>query len=248
MSTQIIILAGGKGKRMNQEIPKALVLFHNKPMIEYLLDAVAHSGVCEKPVLVVGYQRELVMSHIGDRALYAVQEEQLGTGHAVKMAEATIPSDAENVIVLYGDQPAVTGAMIAHLNNTHKTSGAVLTMATVTIPSYEDWYQVFYPAFSRIVRSTDGTIERSVEFKDATEQEKTITELNPCYFCFNKQWLFENLALLKNENAQGEYYLTDLVKRAVQTGKVASIAISPEEALGVNSIEELQRLEKIITR
>lgn len=246
--TQIIILAGGKGKRMNQEIPKALVPFHGQPMVDYLVNAVAHSGVCGKPILVVGYQKEAVMNHVGDKAIYAVQEEQLGTGHAVKITESYIDADTENVLVLYGDAPAVTGAMIANLDATHKVSGNVLTMATVTVPSYEDWYQVFYAPFSRIVRGDNGKIERSVEFKDATEEEKKIKEVNPCYFCFDKKWLFENLAKIKNENSQGEYYLTDLVKLAVESGGIASVSISPEEALGVNSIEELERLEKIIQK
>lgn len=247
-TTQVIILAAGKGKRMNADVPKALVPFHGKPMVEYALTAVEHSGIAQKPIMVVGYQRELVMSHVGERALFAFQEEQLGTGHAVKVAEQTIPESVENVVVLFADQPAVTGAMIANLVATHVEKKCALTMATVTVPSFEGWYQVFYAPFSRIVRRDDGTIERSVEFRDATEEEKKIREVNPVYFCFNKKWLFEHLALLKNQNAQGEYYLTDLVGYAAQEGGIASVSISPEEALGVNSIEELQHLEKIIQK
>lgn len=245
--TQIIILAAGKGKRMNVEIPKVLVNFNGKPMIDYLIQAVLHSGVVGKPILVVGYKKEEVIEHIGDKATYVVQEEQLGTGHAVKVTEASIPEHIENVLVLYGDAPSVTGAMIANLVAVHNNSNCSLTMATVTIPSFDDWYQVFYKPFSRIVRDENNKIIRSVEFKDASELEKEIKEVNPCYFCFKKEWLFEHLAKLKNENAQGEYYLTDLVGYAASLKSIASVSISPEEALGVNSIEELQRLEKIIT-
>lgn len=244
--TQIIILAAGKGKRMNVEIPKVLVNFNGKPMIDYLIQAVLHSGVAGKPILVVGYKKEEVVEHIGDKATYVVQEEQLGTGHAVKVTEASIPNNIENVLVLYGDAPSVTGAMIANLVAVHNNSDCSLTMATVTIPSFNDWYQVFYKPFSRIVRDENGKIIRSVEFKDASELEKEIKEVNPCYFCFKKEWLFEHLAKLKNENAQGEYYLTDLVGYAASEKSIASVSISPEEALGVNSIEELQRLEKIV--
>lgn len=243
--TQIIILAAGKGKRMNAEVPKALVHFHGKPMIDYLMDAVSHSGIKTKPLLVVGYQKELVIEHIGERATFAVQDEQLGTGHAVKVAESAIENEVENIIVLYADQPSVTGAMIANLIATHLENKCMMTMATVTVPNFEDWYQVFYSGFSRIVRGVNGKIERSVEFKDASDEEKKIKEVNPVYFCFNKKWLFEHLALLKNENAQGEYYLTDLVKYAATARSISSISISPEEALGVNSVEELERLEKI---
>lgn len=246
--TQIIILAAGKGKRMNVEIPKVLVNFNGKPMIDYLIQATMHSGFTGKPILVVGYKKEEVIEYIGDKATYVVQEEQLGTGHAVKVTEGSISDNIDNILVLYGDAPSVTGAMIANLVAVHNSSNCSLTMATVTIPSFDDWYQVFYKPFSRIVRDENGKIIRSVEFKDASESEKEIKEVNPCYFCFKKEWLFEHLAKLKNENAQGEYYLTDLVGYAASEKSIASVSISPEEALGVNSIEELQRLEKIISK
>lgn len=247
-NTQIVILAGGKGTRMNMEIPKVLVPFHGKPMLDYLLDAVEHSGIEAKPLIVVGYKKDEVIAHVGEKANFVFQEEQLGTGHAVKITEEEIGNDIENVLVLYGDSPAVTGAMIANLSNTHKSSGKVLTMATVKLPNFEDWYQVFYKPFSRIMRGVNGDIVKSVEFKDANDEEKKITEINPCYFCFNKKWLFEELKKLKNENTQGEYYLTDLVQKAASVGSIDSVSISPEEALGVNSIEELQRLEKIVQK
>jgi bifunctional UDP-N-acetylglucosamine pyrophosphorylase/glucosamine-1-phosphate N-acetyltransferase len=147
--------------------------------------------------------------------------------------------------VLYADQPSVTTAMVSNLINTHASSITPLTMATVTVPHFDDWYQVFYRGFSRIVRGVDGQIIKSVEFKDATDEEKNIRELNPAYFCFDRQWLFDNLETIKNENNQGEYYLTDLVKIAATNGGIASVPISPEEALGVNSIEELERLEQL---
>jgi bifunctional UDP-N-acetylglucosamine pyrophosphorylase/glucosamine-1-phosphate N-acetyltransferase len=247
-TTQIVILAGGKGTRMNMEIPKALVPFNGKPMLDHLLNAVAHSGVGAKPIIVVGYKKEDVINHVGDRADFVVQEEQLGTGHAVKITEDSIGENIENVLVLYGDQPTVTGAMIANLIKTHIESKVMLTMATVTVPNFEDWYQVFYKPFSRIVRGIDGKIIKSVEFKDTNEAEKEIKEINPCYFCFNKKWLFENLKQIQNTNSQGEYYLTDLVQKAASEGSIASVSISPEEALGVNSIEELERLEKIVQK
>ncbi len=248
MNTQILILAGGQGKRMNIEMPKALVLFNGKPIIDYLMQAVKHSGVVGKPILVVGYKKEEIINHLGTEATYVVQEEQLGTGHAVRVTEGSIPESVEHILVLYGDAPAVTGAMIANLIAVHAKSNCSLTMATVTVPSFDDWYQVFYKPFSRIVRAEDGKIVRSVEFKDASEFEKELKEVNPCYFCFEKKWLFEHLAKLKNENAQSEYYLTDLVEHAAAEKSIASVAISPEEALGVNTIEELERLETIVNK
>ncbi len=248
VNTQVIILAGGKGKRMNMEIPKALVPFHGKPMIDCLMEAVGNSGLEHKPIVVVGYKKEDLIKHLGEKATFVFQEEQLGTGHAVKITEDYISENIENVLVLYGDQPTVTGVMIANLINTHIESKKMLTMATVTLPSFKDWYQVFFKPFSRIIRGSNGEIVRSVEFKDATDAEKEITEINPCYFCFNKKWLFENLKQIGNANSQGEYYLTDLVQKASEAQSIASVAISPEEALGVNSIDELERLEKIVQK
>jgi len=243
---QVVILAGGKGKRMESDIPKVLIPFHDIPMIDYVVNAVSHSGIETKPILVVGYGKELVMNHLDDKAEYAVQDEQLSTGHAVKSAQGQIGPSIEHVLVLYGDQPSITGAMIANLAKTHIDSGKNLTMATVVVPDFDGWYQVFYSSFSRIIRGENKEIVRSVEFKDSTEEEKKIKELNPCYFCFKKDWLFSKLEEVKNNNVQGEYYLTDLVKYSADENSIASVAISPEEALGVNTIEQLRELEQIV--
>lgn len=244
---QLIILAGGKGKRMNSELPKVLVPFHGKPMVEYIIDACGHSGITTKPILVVGHGREMVMDHFGDRANYAIQEQQLGTGDAVKISENKIPENIEHVLVLYGDQPNVKGSMIANLVRTHLDQNKNLTMATVTVPDFEDWYKSFRH-WGRIVRDTNGQIIGNVEFKDATEHEKLIKEVNPAYFCFKKDWLFENLKNLKNENSQGEYYLTDLIAIGANDGGIASVFISPEEALGANTVDELKEMERIIKK
>jgi len=247
-NVQVVILAGGQGKRMNMGIPKALVPFHGKPMIDYVVEAVKHSGIEDKPILVVGFEKEKIINHLGNKVIYCIQEQQLGTGHAVKITKDSIIENIEHVIVLYGDQPAITGAMIANLAKTHIDRKMPLTMATVTVPDFDDWYQVFYSSFSRIVRDENGKILRSVEFKDTTDQEKKIKEVNPCYFCFDKNWLFKKLEQINNNNSQEEYYLTDLVKYGALEGGIASVAISPEEALGVNTIEQLRELETIIKK
>jgi len=245
---EIIILAAGKGKRMNSDVPKVLIPFHEKPMIDYVISASKHSGIINKPILVVGYGKDLVMSYLGDKISYIEQTEQLGTGHAVKSAEPIIKGDTEHIVVLYGDQPAITGAMINNLAKTHLESGKPITMATFQVPNFLDWYSVFYSSFSRIIRDKNDVILRSVEFKDANPEEKEIKELNPCYFCFNKKWLFDKLNLIKNKNAQGEYYLTDLVKYGAEEKGIDSVFISPEEALGINTIEQLNELQNIIKK
>jgi bifunctional UDP-N-acetylglucosamine pyrophosphorylase/glucosamine-1-phosphate N-acetyltransferase len=149
-------------------------------------------------------------------------------------------------MVLYGDMPNITGAMIANLAKTHLDNNKNLTMATVNVPEFGSWYNSFL-AFGRIVRDTNGDIKKIVEYKDASDEEKEIKEVNPAYFCFKKDWLFYNLEKLKNENAQGEYYLTDMVYLAANEG-IASVHISPEEALGVNTIEQLRELENIVQK
>lgn len=244
---QVVILAAGKGKRMNAEVPKVLVPFHDMPMIDYVVNAVTHSGIETKPVLVVGYGSQLVKDHLGDKSSYAMQDEQLGTGHAVRCSQDQIDPSIDHVLVLYGDQPAITGAMIANLAKTHIDSGKNLTMATVDLPSFDSWYQSFL-AFGRIVRNENNEIKKIVEYKDATDEQKEIKEVNPAYFCFKKDWLFSKLEQVKNTNAQGEYYLTDLVELAANDGGIASVHISPEEALGVNTIEQLRELEQIIKK
>jgi len=241
---KIIILAGGKGTRMRHELPKVLVPLKGKPMIKHLIESVERSGVCDKPCIVVGYGRELVQKELGDKYNYVVQEEQLGTGHAVLCAEKCI-KNTKSVLVLYGDNPYMTSETIKKLVRKHSESKNEITMATVMLPDFKDWRVFFYTNFSRIIRDASGKILKSVEFKDASEEEKEVKEVNPCYFCFDAKWLLQELKTLKNHNAQGEYYLTDLVKIAMEEGKkIESIKIDPSEALAVNSKDELELVEK----
>lgn len=245
MQTDIVILAAGKGKRMQSDKPKVLSLLHGRPLISHLLDHVKESGVTTNPVLVVGVGREEVMKEVGDGYRFAVQVEQLGTGHAVSCAKPFLEHSNTNVLVLYGDMPYISAQTIANLARTHEESGAVLTMGTVPVPDFEEWRAGFYD-FSRVVRDADGAIVRTVEKKDATEEELTIKEVNPAYFCFNSAWLWEHLRGLSNRNAQGEYYLTDLVGIAVAEGqKIASVPLDPKEAIGVNTREHLDLLHTL---
>jgi bifunctional UDP-N-acetylglucosamine pyrophosphorylase / glucosamine-1-phosphate N-acetyltransferase len=243
-NTKIIILAAGQGKRMGGDIPKVLVPFQGRPMIDCVLDAVYASNATRKPIVIVGYQAERVREHIGDRAEYVIQTEQLGTGHAVACAENALPSDTTDVLILYGDQPAISSTMINNLIDRQASGNQVMTLATCTVPSFDGWYEVFFSSFSRIIRDEAGIIIRSVEFKDATEEEKEIKELNPCYLICNKEWLFDALKHISNKNAQGEYYLTDTIKMAADKRLIESIAIDPKEALGINTKEQLDILEK----
>ncbi|MBN1779401.1 MAG: NTP transferase domain-containing protein [Candidatus Buchananbacteria bacterium] len=242
---QIVILAAGKGKRMNsQELPKVLVPLRGKPMIKYLLESIKQAGI-SNPVIVVGQQAERVKAELGGQYQYVFQAEQLGTGHAVAVTRDTLLNQADHIMVLYGDHPHVSAATIKSIADAHLSSNNILTMATVKVDDFFDWRQSFYD-FGRIVRDVNGDLDKIVEKRDATPEQLEIKEVNPSYFCFRADWLWENLVKLKNENSQGEYYLTDLLGLAVdQNQKITTVEIEPLEALGVNTQEQLQQLENL---
>jgi bifunctional UDP-N-acetylglucosamine pyrophosphorylase/glucosamine-1-phosphate N-acetyltransferase len=243
--TRIIILAAGKGTRMKSSLPKVLVPLRSKPMIKHLLETIHESGIDDRPIIVVGYEKKKVIKELGRNYDYAIQEEQLGTGHAVMSAEKMLKNDIDHIAVLYGDHPFISSQTIKKLVKMHIKSDKKITMATFSVPDFEGWRTTFYKSFSRIIRDTKGNIIKDVQFKDASDEEKEIKELNPCYFCFEKKWLLQNLKKLNTNNAQKEYYLTDLVKTAMkEKDKIQSISIDPREALGINSKEELEILEK----
>ena len=234
----IVILAAGKGKRMQSELPKVMHLLHEKPLIDYVVRSAEDLGI--KPVVVVPDDSNLVREYLGSRADYAVQTERLGTGHAVLMAEDALAGKADHVIVLNGDMPFITSQSLASLIDDHATRNNILTLMTVTVPDFRDWRSQFYD-FGRIVRDERGEINKIVEKKDASPKELNILELNTNFFCFNAGWLWKNLKNLKNNNAAGELYLTDLVKAAFDEGVLlSSVNINAREAVGINTKEHLE--------
>lgn len=241
----IVVLAAGQGKRMGGPIPKALVPVKGRPMVSYVLKALEEAQLNE-PVVVVGYSADSVRKALGDSFRYAEQTEQLGTGHAVRTGLSAVNEDAQAVIVVYCDQPLISSETLRALAATHKDTKPAITMATVKVDDFNEWRAPFYD-FGRIVRNAQGSIEKSVERKDATPEQLAITELNPCYFCFDKQWLTESLPKLSNTNSQKEYYLTDLVAFAIKEGKtIAHVTIPAHEALGANTPEQLMVVEKFL--
>lgn len=246
--TQIIILAAGKGTRMESDLPKVLVPFNGKPLIKHLLDTIEaiENKPFGKPYVVVGYGKDLVIEQLGkNKYHYPEQKEQLGTGHAVNAVRHTVKEETDNVVVLYGDHPFTTAKTINSLIEKQITTDKKIVMATVEVPDFEDWRSIFL-GFGRIIRDENGKILKIIENKDATEEEKKVLEVNPSYFCFDAKFLWAELEKLKNDNVQKEYYLTDILKSAVEQGlEVESIKIEPKEALGANSKEELEMLEKL---
>ncbi|MDP3244483.1 MAG: NTP transferase domain-containing protein [bacterium] len=244
----IIILAAGKGKRMYSELPKVLLPLADKPMISYIVKAIKGSMIKTRPVIVVGKDNGEEIKKALNGYEYALQDKQLGTGHAVICARPAVYGKFDTIMVLYGDHPLVSSEMIDKIVRTHFESGKVLTMATVKVTDFQDWQQAFYD-YGRIVRDSQGKVQKIVETRDASEEEKNILEVNPSYFCFQTDWLWNNLAKLGNNNAQGEYYLTDLVGIAQADGlDIATVEINPKEALGANTADQLAVLQNIIEK
>jgi bifunctional UDP-N-acetylglucosamine pyrophosphorylase/glucosamine-1-phosphate N-acetyltransferase len=245
MGMRIVILAGGKGTRMGQPFPKALTPVSGRPILEHLLDTISESGIDSRPVVVIGHQGEQIKEAIGDRCEYAVQTEQLGTGHAVSIAKPVLEG-AEDVLVLYGDHPFISKESLHRLSEEHTRKQNRMTLMTTTVPMFDGWYGAFLK-WGRILRGADGTIRGIREYKDASEEEKLIKEVNPALFCFNAEWLWSHLEQLGNNNSQKEYYLTDLLGMAFEEGvRISTLSIRPEEAIGINTPEELKVAEGIV--
>ena len=245
MNFKVVILAAGKGTRMNSRIPKALTPINGKPILQYLYESVRESLVDDKPIIVVGPERQRLCEGFEGDCAYAVQEEQLGTGNAVLVARDAV-GDAEAIIVLYGDHPFISSRTLRRLSELHERSGGVLTIMTTLVPSFDDWRKA-YLHWGRILRDTHGHIVGIREYKDAMESEQQIREVNPALYCFDTTWLWENISQIKNFNANGEYYLTDLVELAVAQGhEIVSMSIAPEEAVGINTQEERDIAENVL--
>ncbi|MFA5791675.1 MAG: NTP transferase domain-containing protein [Candidatus Paceibacterota bacterium] len=245
-NVQIIILAGGKGVRMKSDEPKALVKLKEKPLIRHILETITTLHLKIQPIIVIGHQKERIKEILGNNYLYAEQEKQLGTGHAVASAKNNVHPDHKTVLVLSSDQPLISKETIERLLKKHNEKNPTITIATVTVPDFEEWRSALRH-FGRIIRRNNEQVEDIIEFKDATEKEKMIKELNPAVYVFNSDWLWKNINLIKNENAQGEYYLTDLIKIAYnQNKKIEAVSVANLiEALQPNTKEELKILEKI---
>jgi len=243
-NVEVIILAAGLGTRMKSATIKILHRAAGRPIVDYVLD-LASEVTSEPPVLVIGHQREAVQSWVGDRARYAVQDKQLGTGHAVMEAVSVLGHDGisgKRVVILSGDVPLTRSETLRELLDEHEKSGNALTLLTMSLEE---------PAmYGRIVRDATDSVLRIVEAKDASEDEKKICEVNAGIYVFDGERLFENLSKLSSNNAQGEYYLTDLLGLLRSEGHRvgAVIARDPIEALGVNSRAELSAVEAEIQK
>ncbi len=234
-----IILAAGKGTRMKSKLPKVLHCAGGKPMVQHVLDAAKEAG-STRNIVVVGFGHEQVQEVLGNQAEIVLQKEQLGTGHAVMQAKPLIKDMHKSIMVLCGDTPLVTGSMLKKFYEEHVASGAKASVLTTFMP---DPF-----GYGRVIRLLDGSVEKIVEQKDASERERAINEINTGIYCFDAESLFESLTKVNNNNAQGEYYLPDVLSILREQGQKinASIAENYEETLGINSRQQLANAEKII--
>jgi len=239
MKKMAIVLAAGQGKRMKSKLYKVLHSVCGKPMVEHVLDTVRGAS-CERSIVVIGHGAEAVKAALGDSVEYVLQAEQLGTGHAVQQAEKLLGNEEGVTVVTYGDTPLVTADTLKALIEHHIGQGAAATILTANVEDPS--------GLGRIIRGENGDVLRIVEQKDCSEEEAAIREINTGTYCFDNRKLFSALAEVTNDNAQGEYYVTDVI--GILRGKgdriAASICRDSAEATGVNDRIALGEAERLM--
>ncbi len=232
-----VVLAAGEGKRMHSKLPKVLHPLCGRPMIEYILESAA--ALTSEVTIVVGHGASQVKETLGDGWSYVLQEEQLGTGHAVMQTVKHLPGQGR-LLVLCGDTPLLKASEIKQL--VEKQENLAAAVATTIMPD---------PAgYGRIIRDESGYLKEIVEDKDASSETKKIDEINTGTYCFDLALLKRFLPLLKTDNVQQEYYLTDVLSLMREGGKASAIYTVPDYrvGLGINNRVQLAEAEKILRR
>ncbi len=234
-----IILAAGKGTRMHSKYPKVLHKVGGKPMLQHVIDAADVCGA-DKKIIIVGHEAEMVETMVGSQGTIALQAEQLGTGHAVMQTADALNNFNGTALILCGDTPLLDGEELKKFCEAHKKSGAAATVLTAIM---DDPF-----GYGRIIRDINGDVEGIVEQKDATEAQKSIKEINTGIYCIECPQLFEALSTLTNNNAQGEYYLTDVLQKLRAAGqKIGGISTTDSDmVMGINSRRQLAVAESVM--
>lgn len=241
MVCSAVILAAGKGVRMRSHIPKVVHPVAGIPMVKHVAQVITAAGI-NKITLVIGQQHELIKDlFAGQNFQYAVQAEQLGTGHALLQARSEVESD-DMVLVVAGDTPLLQAETLQQLIAHHRNCQATATVLSTTL---DDPF-----GYGRIVRDQDGRLERIVEEKDANPEEKKIDEINSGMYCLQVKEAFAALQKLGSSNAQGEYYLTDILSILKNKGHRVEVFLtqSRDDIYGINNREQLAWAEKIMRR
>ena len=235
MRVTAILLAAGQGTRMKSRLSKVLHPVCGKPMLAYAL-AVASSVSSEKPVVVVGKDGEPLRAFLGERAECVLQDPPLGTGHAVRQAEASLRGKTDLVLVTYADMPLLRPETVARLVEAQKKNTGPISMLTVIAADPR--------GFGRVIRAADGNVQAIVEEAAATPEQLSIRELNVGAYCFSADWLWQALGRIPLSK-KGEYYLTDTVELAVQAGLPVQALVSDDltEIIGINTRVHLAEAE-----
>jgi UDP-N-acetylglucosamine diphosphorylase/glucosamine-1-phosphate N-acetyltransferase len=238
----VVILAAGLGKRMKSTRAKVLHEVLGKPMVVYVVEtAVQIAG--KAVVVVIGNQAEEVRRVVSrsSEVAFAYQDRQLGTGHAVMCALPQLPADSEEIMVLCGDVPLITAATLRAMVADHLQSGRDATLLAVDLDLPH--------GYGRILTTPDGRISGIVEEADATDEQRAIRTINSGIYCINRRFLEEALPRLTSDNAQGEFYLTDIIRIGYASGRKvgAARAHNADEILGINTPQDLSRVEAIMS-
>lgn len=237
-----ILLAAGKGTRMGSDLPKVVHEVAGRPMIQWVVEACREAGV-ERVVLVVGYQAERVREAVSgfEGIEFVTQSEQLGTGHATQMAAPLYKNEPQrDVFVLAGDGPLIRASTLKTLLDRHRSADASASLATAVIDDPT--------GYGRIERDADGQFLRIVEQKDASEEQLAIREVNPSYYCFRSDRLFDALSRVRNDNKQGEFYVTDVPGLLLEDGDTVEVidAVPAEDILSINTPEQLAEVDRVL--
>jgi UDP-N-acetylglucosamine diphosphorylase/glucosamine-1-phosphate N-acetyltransferase len=236
----VVILAAGKGTRMQSDLAKVLHPISGIPMIVRVVETVKNLNP-ESCVVVVGHQASEVQAVLAGFDLsFALQEVQLGTGHALHSGLGKIPAHCSQVLVLCGDTPLVRKETLWRLYQRQKDTGAALTVLAVHLADPK--------GYGRILSDSSGRVVGIVEEKDASAEERRIGLVNTGFYCFDRKFLDEKICEIRPDNAQGEYYLTDLVAAAVMDGRGVECICAefPEEVMGINAPENLEEANRIV--
>lgn len=236
-----VILAAGQGTRMKSALYKVLHPVCGKPMVQHVVDQVSNLHI-DRIVTIIGHGAELVKAQIGMKSSFCLQEEQLGTAHAVMQASEMLEGKEGTTIVVCGDTPLIKASTMEELFKHHEKTNAKATVLTAHTDDPT--------GYGRIIRNENGFVERIVEHKDASSEERQVKEINTGTYCFDNKLLFQALKLVSNENVQGEYYLPDIIEIMKQAGEIVTAHQTDdfEETLGVNDRVALSQAEAIMKK